>query len=391
MLTYKRFSRFLLYFLALFFLYNVVIWNCFTKRFLGGDLARIGYLYGVKSIRNNSIDLPRRHVEQEDYKGERIDLITIGDSFSNGGGEGKNKYYQDYIASINNIGVMNIEPFKEKEQELDPITLASIYVNNGYFDSIRPRYVLISSVERECVIRFSRRIDFDRCISMEGFTSLKRIGYQRKKNDIGKGEKEYPFAFINEGNFKLPLYNVYYNFSDHAFFSKTYKKKLNTSLFTLKDGKTLLFFYEDLLFIAKSNRASIAGLNDNLNRLADKLARKGIKLYFMPCVDKYNLYSEFIVNNRHPQSTFFELLRPLPKRYTFIDTKSILLKELRKGEKDISHVDDTHWTWKASKKIFETVRFDSTYPLTAMSHRHIVPLQGTQSVQDSAAKFDGAQ
>jgi hypothetical protein len=354
MQTYKRFSRFLLCFLILFFLYNAVIWNCFNKRFQGGDLARIGYLYGVKIIRNNSIDLPRRHVEQLDYKGERIDLITIGDSFSNGGGGGKNNYYQDYIATINNIGVMNIQRFKD----LDLITLASVYANNGYFDSIRPRYILISSVERECVAMFSREIDFDRSISMEGFTSLNRIGYQRNKNDIGKGEKEKTFAFINEGNFKLPLYNIYYNFSDHAFFSKTYKKKLNASLFSLKDGKTLLFFRDDLKHIALSNQTSVASLNDNLNRLADKLARKGIKLYFMPCVDKYNLYSEFIVNNRYSKSTFFELLGPLPKRYTFIDTKSILLKELRKGEKEIFHVDDTHWTWKASKRIFETVRFD---------------------------------
>jgi hypothetical protein len=129
-------------------------------------------------------------------------------------------------------------------------------------------------------------------------------------------------------------------------------------MFNVKDGATLLFYREDIKNIEKSNAASIANLNDNLNLLADKLAKKGIRLYFMPCVDKYNLYGEFIVNNRYPRSTFFELLRSLPKRYTFIDTKSILIKELRKGEKDIFYADDTHWSWKASQKIFETVRFD---------------------------------
>ncbi|HLO24485.1 MAG TPA: hypothetical protein VK187_00105 [Geobacteraceae bacterium] len=83
-------------------------------------------------------------MEQEDYKGERIDLITIGDSFTNGGGGGKNRYYQDYIASINGIGVMNIEPF----QDMDLIMLTSVYVNNGYLDTIRPRYLLLSSSEK---------------------------------------------------------------------------------------------------------------------------------------------------------------------------------------------------------------------------------------------------
>jgi hypothetical protein len=98
-------------------------------------------------------------------------------------------------------------------------------------------------------------------------------------------------------------------------------------------------------------------MNDNLNRLSDILEAKGIKLYFMPVVDKYNLYSEFIIDNRHPKSTFFEQLRPLPRRYTLIDTKEILLERLKQGEKEIFHSDDTHWTWRASQAIFETVLF----------------------------------
>ncbi len=357
--TYKKFCLIFLAVFFGFFLYNAVVWNSFTKGLLankdsvGGDLARMGYIRGSKYLRKNSSDLPRLHLEQEDYKGEQVDLLTIGDSFSNGAGGGKNRYYQDYIASISDISVMNIEPYKE----LDLLTLTAVFANNGFLDKVRPRHLLISSSEKFCVDKLSRTIDFGRNMPLSDFTAMKRMGYHKNSGDITPEAKETQFGFINEGNFKFPLYALYYHFSDHAFFSKTYKKRLIIPLFSVKEDSTLLFYRDDLKNIRYATPAALVKLNDNLNRLADKLAGKGIKLHFMPCVDKYNLYSEFIVNNRYQQSTFFELLRPLPKRYTLIDTKAILLPEVRRGVKDVFFADDTHWNWKASQMIFDAVRF----------------------------------
>lgn len=357
--AYKRFTLILLAFLLGFFLYNAVIWKLFTedlladKHSVGGDLARLGYLRGAKHPRTNSYDLPRRHVEQEDYRGERIDLVTIGDSFTNGGGGGRNPYYQDYIASINDIGVMNIAPY----EELDLMTVAVVNANNGYLDRLKPRYLIISASEKFSIDRFSKPVDFNKNIPPDELATLKRVKYQAKSNEPDAGGNKNFFQFINDGNFKFLLYKIYYRFSDHAFFSKTFKKTLNMPLFSVKDSTTLLYFRDDVLNIRYASQNAVERMNDNLNRLADILAKKGIRLYFMPCVDKYNLYSEFIVNNRSPHSTFFERLRPLPKRYNLIDTEAILLPEVRRGVKDVFYADDTHWSWKASEKIFETVRF----------------------------------
>jgi hypothetical protein len=77
----------------------------------------------------------------------------------------------------------------------------------------------------------------------------------------------------------------------------------------------------------------------------------------MPPADKYTIYSEYIANNPYPPSTFFELLRPLPKKYIFVDTKAVLSQAVKNGEKDIYYSDDTHWSWKASKLIAESMRF----------------------------------
>jgi hypothetical protein len=76
----------------------------------------------------------------------------------------------------------------------------------------------------------------------------------------------------------------------------------------------------------------------------------------MPAVDKLNLYSKYIVNNKYGESTFFEQLRPLKKEYILIDTKTILEQEVDRGVKDIFYSDDTHWSYKASEAIAKNLK-----------------------------------
>ena len=89
--------------------------------------------------------------------------------------------------------------------------------------------------------------------------------------------------------------------------------------------------------------------------MAQKLKEKNIQLIFMPAVNKYDLYSSFIVNNKYPMDQFFDRIRTLQKDYIFIDTKDILLKQLDKGEKDIYYIDDTHWSYKSSDVVTDDI------------------------------------
>jgi hypothetical protein len=336
--------------MVLFVGINYLIWEAVTEDLLtmnnsvGGDLARMGYVRSFKFPRKNYDDLPLRHIEMEQFSGQKVDVLTIGDSFSNGHGGGRNRYYQDYLASLNGFTVLNIRPFKDR----DSITSVSVLCNDGTLDRLKPRVVLIESSQKFCIEDFARKIDFN-------------LGVIRENRDIyslaSDTDRLPAVSFINNGNFKYLLYNLLYLFSDHAFVGKACIRELKTSLFSVKNGDKLLFYTEDVKRIAYADSGSIGLMNRNLNTLAEKLASKGMKLYFMPCVDKYNLYSEFIKVNPYPNSTFFEELRKLPKKYNLIDTKAILAEELARGEMDIFYPDDSHWSWKASKKIFETVRF----------------------------------
>ena len=75
----------------------------------------------------------------------------------------------------------------------------------------------------------------------------------------------------------------------------------------------------------------------------------------MPAVSKYDLYSKYIVNNPYPKDHFFDIFTPMNKEYIFIDTKEILAKKLEKSEKDIFHIDDTHWSYKASDAVTDEI------------------------------------
>jgi hypothetical protein len=133
---------------------------------------------------------------------------------------------------------------------------------------------------------------------------------------------------------------------------------LNQSLFSGPNGNKFLFYHIDIERTRKATDQAIKKLNDNFNTLAEKMAEKNIKLIFMPAVDKFNLYYDNILKNRYAPSVFFEKLRKLPKKYYFVDTKEILLKEIKKGEKDIYYQDDTHWSWKGSQAIINHLKFE---------------------------------
>ncbi|MDA8414374.1 MAG: hypothetical protein M0023_11390 [Desulfobacteraceae bacterium] len=345
-----RYRRLVLTFIAALALFaggNYLVWKCWTEALLsdrqyqGGDLARMGYIDTSKQYRKNSVDLPRRHVELTDYTGGTFDVITIGDSFSNGGAGGRNRFYQDYIASINGMNVLNIPPFKD----LDMLSTISTMLNSGFFDSLHPRYVLVSCHEWSFIPALASPLDFSTSMKPEDFKRLKPMDYNVPHPVVN---------FINTGNAKFVLNKLLYQFSDHAYFSRVYKRKLKKPMFTAPDDESLLFLRTKTI----SDHKALQSLNDNLNNLADRLSTKGITLVFMPCVDKFTMYSEFLVDNPYPVSTFFEDLNKLPKRYRIINTKNILLDPIRRGEKDIFYADDTHWSWKASEAIFNYYQFN---------------------------------
>jgi hypothetical protein len=355
MKNYKRFTLIIVSFVAATVLLNGLIWIFATRDILGpkatgGDLARMGYLPGYVQHRDSPEPLPLRHIEPVDYQGEAIDLLTIGDSFSNGGG---GSYYQDQLASKNGFRTLNLTNALWFPGSSSRIEALVTLLNGGYFSRVNPRYLLVQSVER-LVDQLGSDVDFD--LPRSSAEMEKYIVEQSLKKIAGVEPK--PVSFMNTGNLKYLKNKFLYLFSPNAFKSNVFKVEMDRELFTGKYGSTLLFLRDDIRTIKKIDRDVVIRINENMNRLAERLEKIGIRLYFMPTVDKYDLYSDYIRDNNFPKNSFFDNLRPLEKNYVLIDTKNILSDALARGEKDIYLADDTHWSEKATRLIAEAVTFD---------------------------------
>lgn len=355
----KKFVFYFFYTLLIFVLFNIIVWNLFTKEILSrkdnmisGDLSRMGYFPELTHSRENKTNCAKRHLESLDYNGEHIDMITIGDSFSYGGAGGLNRYYQDYIATKYGLKILNLSKYTSAKNDIETVILLA---NSGFLRKAKPRYILIESTQRKVVQRFSVPVNYDINVSYEEMKKNYKFGSANKNNTEAVSFPET--HFINNGNFKFVCYRLLYNFSERAFISDVHHAQLNKKMFSVGNGKQLLFYDKDISSIKHNTRDNLVSVNENLNRLSEFLEKQGIKLIFMPAVSKYDLYQPYIISNQNADDPFFQEYRKLKKKYLFIDTKEILSKELQKGEKDIFYCDDTHWSYKASMAIARELKF----------------------------------
>ncbi|MGE4511229.1 MAG: hypothetical protein AB7D43_09030 [Sulfurimonadaceae bacterium] len=336
-------NKFIIVFLVIllgFVAFHSFTWHVFTSKLLDhnndlmiGDLGRMSYKLTSLHPRKTESILEKKHFNATNWKSQSVDLITIGDSFSNGSGGGLNPYYQDYIATYFNINVLNLHNNTINFNQMDVVI--SLY-NSGWLAHTKPKAILIEGVERMAKKTFAGTFNWE-----QNKFSLNDLLPNPSKNTLYKPNVH----FINTGNYKF----YYYQIKEHK---NTIHLELNKSLFSVNSfHNQLLVYRDDIKNIIPANDVSVEKINKNLNKLASLLKTLDIELIYMPAVDKYDLYYDFIVNNPYPKNYFFDLLREQKKDYTFIDTKKILLEKLKGGERDIFYSDDTHWSHKASDMI----------------------------------------
>ena len=95
MSKFKKITFLWLLFISIFLIFNFLVFFNYTSKVYPdtadttiGDLARMSYMVDIIQERENIVDLEKLHISQNEYKNETIDVLTIGDSFSNGGAGG---------------------------------------------------------------------------------------------------------------------------------------------------------------------------------------------------------------------------------------------------------------------------------------------------------------
>ena len=323
----------------------IILLSLFTFLFYStnkGDLKRIGYVINIGNYRS----IFKKELEQTDRlnKVSEINLdvskkytvLTIGDSFTGQIGYG----YKNYLDQKEDISVLYFNRFLAG----NPLEATFSILNGDLLDKIKVDYLILQSVERKFLLRaISSKLDKKITIN-----SIKTQIQQH--NDTLKFFKSKNIPFGNR-IVKFPLQNVKYFFDDNGFDSETYIVKTKQNLFSVNNNN-LLFLNQDVdNLIVNNNPNNSIKLNELLNDLSNKLRAKDIKLIVLPCPDKYDLYYNYIIDNKkYPRPLFFENFEKLPKTYLYINSKKIL-KEQMKYQKDIYFYDDTHWSPRASKII----------------------------------------
>jgi len=365
---FKRFVKALVIFLAVFVFANLAVWELHTVKFFDGynpsvmgGLARLGYMPEYAVAKHTP---PEHHpglINYNDYYGQPVDMVVIGDSFSMGAGGGEQAFFQEHI--ILNSGKKDFTVLSLISPGDLGVEAGWKLLNTGLLERIGPRYLLIENVERNCIEGYGLKLaDVSTTDILEDFDALLSRGGRLAKNEregrVADGDGEKPFfRFMTFANLKHPFYKALYMITDRPPGARVYKAELDRPLFSTDYPNTLLFFHEDIEKMSLVSEVSVAMLNRNMNELADAFAKKGVMLYFMPAPDKYGLYAPYIKDNDLPISPFFSLMRKQDRRYGFIDTAAILSEALEEGVMDLYHADDTHWSWKAPDRIFRSFSF----------------------------------
>ncbi len=196
---------------------NALVWFVWNREITdprrnAGDLLRIGYILGHVAPHQGVDDLPRRHIRGSEYNQQPVDMVTVGDSFSIGGGGGRNSHYQDYIASLQGLTVLNVpgDVISGTEASFFPIGTVSKLINSGYLDLIQPKYLLLESVERFAIQRLTREFSLQETATIE---ELDRIFHGQRTDGKKSIEKEstakqntdnkLELHFINNGNMEV--------------------------------------------------------------------------------------------------------------------------------------------------------------------------------------------
>ena len=246
-------------------------------------------------------------------------ILTIGDSFSQQGIFG----YQNYLAHILGFKITNIKiDFRTGLQLL----------NSKVIDSSNCKIIILEQVDRHAIQNLCN-INFD-------------VKYKlpKKKNNTQKKDNEDTDIDSNL------YYLCWWTRLQLGYDNPVLKCNLKQDYFTHNRFSHKLFYYQEDMLFEKTSKADIEKAKKNLILLNKKFSEKGIKMIFLIASDKYDVYRPFMTDNSLPVDTTTDELSNIPN-VCIINTKPILQNIVKNGEKDVYMVNDTHWSYKASKVV----------------------------------------
>lgn len=303
-----------------------------------GDLMRLGLINSGPGYTDSIRALIWQQIyytgQEEDslMRADTADVVVIGDSFSHGGGVGKEGDYVNYLAHDSGRKVVVYTPMDPAIA--NPMQVAYDAMKLGILDSVNAPNLVVQEGERYLVTRHSQFVTTDTQVPHS----------ERPKSSASAGGKQEA----------SPLLRVKDFFFYHLFGANPiYKERLSRQLFTGPEPDQLYFYNEDVEYgfdITAEQQRAIVGCFDQVIAMARD---KGINLIIIVACDKYDLYQDFIVDNPYRRKTLVDDVERWMAHDAgrFVHAKRVLLPCVERGDKDVFLFNDTHWSPSSSRLI----------------------------------------
>ena len=306
--------------------------NLYIRPQATGDLGRLAFIiigedYGQRIEQHELKDTLFNKVrETEDLRNIHVNVLTIGDSFS----QQEHAGYQNYMVQ-EGVTVANMR----RDLYDNPIQYAWNLLDAGIVDSTNIDVMVVEIGERD----FSLRIDNFRIDKVEvGEPDMPDEGGEENVWDIRQ------WSLLRTRDFLMYRY---------AGRNPVYEAELDRDFFTSNEPRRLYFYCADILNGLTIDEPVRPKIKEVFNLLTTKAHERGIAFFLMIPVDKYDIYQDFIVDNPydHPKRVNEEVREILGDIPEVLLSKYSLQPLIDKGEKDVFLFDNSHWSYKASEVV----------------------------------------
>lgn len=261
----------------------------------------------------------------EDLKDIHVNVLTVGDSFSQLGEFG----YQNYM-SAEGLTVANTK----RNLYDSPIQYAYNLLDWGVVDSTNIDVMVVEVGERDFPIR----------INNFSVDKIEKPDVEISTDDVDEETNTNKWSLLRTRDYVMYRLGVR---------CPVYSATLSRDFFECDKPRTLYFYYADILngiYIDDAVKHKIKEVFDMLTQMAHE---RGFVLMFMLPVDKYDLYQDFIVDNPYPHpkqinEDVMDVLGDIPE---VMLSKYYLQPLLEKGEKDVFLFNNSHWSYKAAEVV----------------------------------------
>lgn len=305
--------------------------NLYIRPQATGDLGRLAFVvigqeYGQRIEQNELKDTLFNKVrETEDLRNIHVNVLTIGDSFS----QQEHAGYQNYVAQ-EGVTVANTR----RDLYDNPIQYAWNLLDAGVVDSTNIDVMVVEVGERDFVFR------------IKNFRTDKVEVSEPDVPDV-RGEENVwdirQWSLLRTRDFLMYRY---------AGRNPVYEAVLNHDFFSSNEPRKLYFYCADVLNGLTIDETLRPKIKEVFDLLTAKAHERGFALILMLPVDKYDLYQDYIVDNpyghKRVNEEVRELLGDVPE---VMLCKYTLLPLLKNGEKDVFMFDNSHWSYKGSQAV----------------------------------------